>query len=262
VGGAMVTGYRRALELGVEIVVKLDGDGQMDPKLISLLVNPIRNRFADYTKGNRFYSLESLRCMPVVRRFGNAMLSFITKASSGYWNLFDPTNGFTAIHTSALRRLSLDKISKRYFFESDMLFQLNIIRTVIMDIPMEAVYADESSNLLVGRQIIPFAAGNLRNAAKRFFYNYLLRDFNIASIFTLLGLPLVFFGTVFGFIKWTASIITGTPATAGTIMVAALPIIVGLEMLLSALNYDFSNIPHLPLCRLDELTADQETQPK
>lgn len=122
VGGAMITGYRRALADGAEVVVKLDGDGQMDPDLIPTFVSPIERGVADYTKGNRFYAIENLEGMPFVRIFGNTSLSFVNKLSSGYWNVMDPTNGYTAIHASALSALPLSKIEKRYFFESDMLF--------------------------------------------------------------------------------------------------------------------------------------------
>src|SRR5690606_32001950 len=136
VGGAVITGYQAAIADGMDILVKLDGDGQMDASLIPDFIEPIINGEADYTKGNRFFDLEELRSMPRIRLIGNAVLSFMTKFSSGYWNLFDPTNGFTALHADVARYLPLSKISKRYFFESDMLFRLNTLRAVVHDIPM------------------------------------------------------------------------------------------------------------------------------
>jgi dolichol-phosphate mannosyltransferase len=249
VGGAMITGYRAALRTGAAIVVKMDGDGQMDPATIPVLIKPLLDESADYTKGNRFYSLANIRRMPFVRRMGNAALSLITKASTGYWQVFDPTNGFTAIHAVALGRLSLDNLNKRFFFESDILFQLNIIRAVVVDAPMDPMYGDEVSNLRVSRVILPFLYGNARNLAKRFVYNYVLRDFNLATLLTLGGVLLVGIGALFGVYHWILSISSSMPATAGTVMVAALPIIVGLQMLLSALSYDFSNTPIRPLCK-------------
>jgi len=131
VGGAVMTGYRAALKDGADIIVKIDGDGQMDASLISNFIEPILAGEADYTKGNRFFNLEEIRSMPGLRLFGNAVLSFMTKLSSGYWDLFDPTNGYTAIHVDVARHLPFNKISSRYFFETDMLFRLNTLRSVV-----------------------------------------------------------------------------------------------------------------------------------
>src|SRR6185369_13889923 len=132
---------RQALRDGATVLVKLDGDGQMDPRLIPYFVAPILSRQADYTKGNRFYDLAGIGQMPGVRIAGNAMLSLFAKLSTGYWQLFDVTNGYTAIHARVLKRLPLDKISQRYFFETDMLFRLNTVRAVVVDVPMDARYA-------------------------------------------------------------------------------------------------------------------------
>ncbi|GHU35112.1 hypothetical protein AGMMS50256_29780 [Betaproteobacteria bacterium] len=151
VGGAVMTGYKAALEDGMDIFVKIDGDGQMDPSLIPSFVAPIAAGEADYTKGNRFFDLEEIQAMPKVRLFGNAALSFMTKLSSGYWDLFDPTNGYTAIHRDVASHLPFDKISRRYFFESDILFRLNILRAVVADTPMSAKYGDEVSGLKISK---------------------------------------------------------------------------------------------------------------
>ncbi|PPK59398.1 glycosyl transferase family 2 [Malaciobacter marinus] len=126
VGGAVVTGYKKALELDIDIVIKIDGDGQMDVNYMQQLIQPLLDGRADYTKGNRFTDFKALRKMPKIRLFGNSGLSFLVKAASGYWNLMDPTNGYTAINKHALEELDLDNIAKRYFFESDMLINLNI----------------------------------------------------------------------------------------------------------------------------------------
>ncbi len=249
VGGAVIHGYRRAVEENYAIVVKVDGDGQMDGTLIPAFVAPIASGEADYTKGNRFYHPESLHSMPTTRLLANALLSFVTKLSSGYWNIFDPTNGFTAISTTVLRRLPLDKISQRYFFESDIMFRLNIIRAVLVDIPMDAIYANEHSNLKLANNIVPFIKGHCCNMVKRIFYNYYLRNFSLASLQLAIGLPLLIFGTLYGAYHWNISAETHMPATAGTVMVAALPIIVGLQLLLSFLNYDINSVPRQPISR-------------
>jgi dolichol-phosphate mannosyltransferase len=247
VGGAMLAGYAEAARDGAAVLVKIDGDGQMDPQLLEKFVDPIRRGASDYTKGNRFFRLEGLQDMPLSRLLGNALLTFMSKLSSGYWNIFDPTNGYTAIHAAVLRQLPLDKISHRYFFESDMLFRLSTVRAVVTDIPMAAVYGNQASGLVIHRVMLPFLGGHTRNFFKRIFYNYFLRDFQIASIEWVLGPFLALGGFVFGLDNWIASGASDTPATAGTVMIAALPIIVGIQMLLGALNYDIQNTPQRPL---------------
>lgn len=247
VGGAMISGYKAAIKDGANIVVKLDGDGQMDPTLIERFIEPIENGECDYTKGNRFFYINDVKKMPRLRLFGNAILSFMTKLSSGYWNLFDPTNGYTAVHTSLLKNIDLDKIDNRYFFESDMLFRLNLAKANVQDIPMKAIYDDEESNLKISKIILPFLYKHTRNTIKRIGYNYFLRDFSVASIEIMIALPLILFGIIFGFSKWIESTYTGEVASAGTVMLSALPILIGLQFLLSFLNYDIHQTPKNPI---------------
>jgi len=247
VGGAVMTGYRAAIADGAAVIVKIDGDGQMDASLIPMFVAPILAGEADYTKGNRFFNLERLGAMPPVRLFGNAMLSFMTKLSSGYWQLFDPTNGYTAIHADAARYLPFDKISKRYFFESDMLFRLNTLGAVAVDVPMDAVYGDEVSNLKVSNVITEFAAKNVRNFFKRLFYNYYLRNLSLASLELPIGVFLTLFGLVYGVINWIASAESDVSTPAGTVMLSALPVIMGVQLILAFLNYDIASVPSRPL---------------
>ena len=249
VGGATLTGYRRALETGSDIVVKLDGDGQMDPALIPALIEPIAEGEADYAKGNRFHQLDHITQMPALRIAGNLVLSFACKLSSGYWNIFDPTNGYTAIHAKVAERLPFGKISKGYFFESDMLFRLNLLRAVVADVPMHARYGDERSGLRISRALFEFTAKHWINTAKRILYSYFLRDFNAASVELVLGMVLFGFGVVFGALKWYESSTSGVVTTAGTVFIAALPIILGSQMLIAFLDFDTRNIPAAPIHR-------------
>ncbi len=247
VGGAVKTGYKKALVDGIEVIVKLDGDGQMDPKLIPALIKKIEQGRADYVKGNRFYNIDTLMAMPKLRLFGNSMLSFINKFVNGYWNIMDPTNGFTAIHISAIKQLPLDKIENRYFFESDMLFRLGVARAVVADMPMDAKYADEVSNLSIRKVLFEFPPKYFVRFFKRIFYSYFLRDFNAASVELVLGFVFFIFGLSIGSYYWTQSIKTGISATSGTVMLAALPVILGMQLLLSALSFDIKNLPKEPL---------------
>lgn len=259
VGGAVATAYRAALADGMDIVVKVDGDGQMDPALIPHFTRPIERGRADYTKGNRFYRPESLKGMPPIRLFGNAALSFINKLSTGYWSIMDPTNGYTAIHTAVLRELPLHKLEQRYFFETDMLYHLNTIRAVVHDVPMDAVYADEESSLKVSKVLPEFIVKHVNRFFKRYVYLYLLRDFNIGSLYSLLGVVLCGLGVVFGGWAWLRSLTTGQPATSGTVMLAALPLIIGIQFLIAFLHHDVERVPSQPLS--EDLTDDPEETP-
>ena len=264
VGAAVMAGYRAALAAGAGIMVKIDGDGQMPPARIPQFVTPIQQGLADYTKGNRFFDPESLAEMPGIRLFGNLVLSFLTKLSSGYWHVVDPTNGYTAIDARLVGRLRMDKIATRYFFESDLLFRLGTLRAVVLDVPMKAEYPHSESSLSVKRVIGPFIAGHIRNSIKRIVYMYYLRDFSIASLLLPLGLAFTTFGVIFGSMKWAHLWSLGSMASAGTVMIAALPLILGFQMLLTFIQSDMQNVPRIPigplLAAIDDVEWRTQTQ--
>jgi glycosyltransferase involved in cell wall biosynthesis len=261
VGGAVMIGYKTAIADGASIIVKVDGDGQMDPALIPLFIEPILAGEADYTKGNRFFDLEEVQSMPKIRLFGNAVLSLMAKLSTGYWNLFDPTNGYTAIHRDVAKLLPFDKVSERYFFETDILFRLNTIRAVVVDVPMEAKYGDEVSNLKISKIVGEFLFKHARNLGKRIFYNYYLRDMSLASIELPIGLLLFLFGAVFGTYHWLDSAHSGIATPAGTVMLSALPMLFGLQLIMAFLGYDIASIPNRPRhARRRRLKAVEERQ--
>jgi glycosyltransferase involved in cell wall biosynthesis len=247
VGGAVMTGYVAALYDGCEVIVKIDSDGQMDPELVPLFIEPILNGSADYVKGNRFYDLTHIKKMPGVRILGNAVLSFMSKFSTGYWDIFDPTNGYTAIHARVVANLPLDKISQRYFFESDMLFRLNTMRCVVVDVPMDAHYADETSSLKIKQIVFEFLSKHVRNFGKRIFYNYFLRDLSAASFQLVFGLVLFLFGGVFGVVQWWQASSLHVNSSAGTVMLAAMPLLVGVQLLLAFLSFDVQSVPRMPV---------------
>jgi len=251
VGGAMITGYRAALETDAQIVVKLDGDGQMDPALIKDLIAPIVTGRADYTKGDRFDSLTGLSQMPGIRLFGNAGLTLLTKISTGYWNITDPTNGYTAIHRDALKALPLGMLSKRFFFESDMLFRLSIYRAVVWDVPMQARYGNEKSNLSIAKTLWEFPWKHFKNFHKRLFLNYYLRDVSAASIELPLGFVLWWFGVIAGFDALISSLSNGVAASTGTVMISVVPLILGFQLLLAFVSHDVSSVPTRPKHRQD-----------
>lgn len=247
VGGAVMHGYQAAIADKMDILVKVDGDGQMDPALIPILVKPIAEGRADYTKGNRFFSPEALDGMPLLRLFGNAALSFLTKASSGYWDVLDPTNGFTALHAGVAAALPMNKLAKRYFFESDLLFRLNTIRAVVADIPMLSHYGDEKSNMSVGKMIWPFFSKNAANFVKRVVYSYFLRGFSFASVCFVVGWLLFIGGLVFGLSNWLMHMASNEQTPTGTIMIAVVSITFGFQLLLTFAAADIASVPTQPL---------------
>ena len=243
VGGAMVTGFSKAMELGAEIVIKLDGDGQMDPAHIPALITPLIEGDADYVKGNRFRDFQSLKKMPLIRRIGNLGLSFLTKAATGYWNIFDPTNGYFAIRTDVLKQLPLGKIDKTYFFETSMLSHLYLLDAYVMDVTIPARYSGETSSLSIRRVLFEFPFKLTRTLVKRIILKYFIFDFSMMSIYLLTGIPLLLFGLIFGITKWIQYAQLGIPAPTGTVILPTLSVILAIQILLSAIEIDLNAAP-------------------
>ncbi len=262
VGGAVLSGYDAALALGADIIVKIDSDDQMDPSYLMPLIAPLLTGDADYAKGNRFLHLRQLESMPLLRRIGNMGLSFLTKLASGYWNIFDPTNGYTAIHASTVTQLNRTAIDKRFFFEISLLLELGLLQAVVRDIYIPARYADEFSSLSEGKALIEFPPRLLRGFLVRLLVQYFLRDFSPVSLFLLTGSLFTLFGGIFGSYHWYLSAATGIETSAGTVMLAVLPIILGLQFLLQAINIDIQNVPTHPLQRSIRATRGSYKQPR
>lgn len=241
VGGAMITGFRHALKTDTDVIVKMDGDGQMNPTFLPNLLLPLCNKQAEYAKGNRFNDFEALKRMPTSRRFGNLGLSFLIKAASGYWEVFDPSNGFFAISKDTFRRLDLDKLAPRYFFESSLLIELYYTGARIQDVPMPAIYGEEVSNLSVTKTLFGFPPKLLKALFRRVLLSYFIYDFSITSIYILAGMPLFLYGLIYGIVKWVHFASMDVAAPTGTVMLAVLPFILGFQMLLSAVQHDIDS---------------------
>jgi glycosyltransferase involved in cell wall biosynthesis len=238
VGGAVLTGYHEACRLGAEIIVKMDSDEQMDPRYLPALIDPIVRGQADYTKGNRFVHARQLRSMPLLRRVGNLGLSFLTKLASGYWNLFDPTNGYTAIHAAVVPMLNEETIGRRYFFESSMLLELSLLRAVARDVFIPARYGTETSHLSVIETLRQFPAALLRGFLRRLWIQYFVRDFSITSLYLVAGSGLSLAGTLFGAVHWYLSARHEVATPTGTVMLAVLPVVLGVQFLIQAMSLD------------------------
>lgn len=238
VGGAMKTAFRKAIELKVDVVMKLDGDGQMDASYIAPLVKALTD--AEFAKGNRLFDRRMLRRMPTIRRVGNMGVGFMVKAASGYWNVSDPVNGFFAIRTETLQQMDLERLADRYFFESSMLIEMHYTGARIREVTMPAIYADEHSNLSVGKTLFSFPPRLIAAWIRRLHLSYFVYDFNICSLYILVGLPSFLFGLIFGLCEWIHYASISSPSPTGTIMVAVLTFILGFQMLLAAAQYDIT----------------------
>lgn len=243
VGGSMVLGYKKALDLGTDIIVKMDGDGQMRPEYLEKLLDPLIEEGYAYSKGNRFLVPEFLPQMPMPRLLGNVALTFMTKLASGYWQIFDPQNGYTAIRADMLKLLNLSAIHKRFFFENDMLFQLNLQNARVKDVPIPAKYGDEDSSLNILRIAFSFPQLLLRRFLSRISFKYVVRDFSPIALFLLMGTLLFMWGFGFGAFLWIHSILTEEFTSTGTVMLCVLPLILGFQLILQAIVLDIGETP-------------------
>jgi hypothetical protein len=183
--------------------------------------------------------------MPGHRVFGNIVLSFMTKMASGYWNLFDPQNGYTAIRTEVLRRVPLDRLAKRYSFENDLLIQLNILQVPAVDVPIPALYGDERTSIRLSRVVPELLGRFIVGFPTRIWYRYVLWSFSPIALLGFLGLILFLFGM--GVSIWMVfQIAASVVATAATVMLAALPLMIGTQLLISALQLDIQATPSTP----------------
>lgn len=242
VGGSILTGHRMAIQEGCDISVVMAGDDQMDPSYLPALLDTLIDEHADYAKGNRFFSRRSVHGMPAYRVVGNMILTFLTKAASGYWHIVDPQNGYTAITTTALRELPLDRISPRYEFENDMLIWLNINEARVIDVPIPARYGTETSTVRLGS----FVARTLRLLSmgfwRRMWYRYMLWNFSPVAVFLLSGLTLLALAIPMGI--WTiAQAAAGHTPTAGTTMLSVVPFLMAFVLLVNAVVLDIQNTP-------------------
>ncbi|MET1111775.1 MAG: glycosyltransferase family 2 protein [Allosphingosinicella sp.] len=256
VGGAMKRGYARALADGAEIVVKLDADGQMDPRHIPRLIAPILEGSADYAKGNRFAperlmpsgsAPRALKAMPPVRRAGNMAFSVLHRAATGYWRIGDPANGYTAVHARALERIGLDALADCFFFETDMLFRLNLVDAVVADVPLPACYPGSGSSLSLRRVAPRFALMTASRLVRRLRAKYFAGRWNIGSV--KLAAAMTMIAAAAGLAGWRWLDPLGGRSPLGTAAAATACLLLGLGLLAAAGRYDARSAAREPLSR-------------
>lgn len=242
VGGASLIGFKKAKEQGAEIIIKIDGDDQMDINMLDKFIDPIISGDADFCKGNRFTQLKDYFNMPKLRKIGNISLSFFNRLSSGYWNLFDTTNGYLCFNSKLLDLLPIEKISKDYFFESDLLNWLYILRAKVVDIPISSIYNNEISNINIFSIIIKFPILYFRNFFRRFFYVYCLRNPDMRFISFIFGLSSFLYGVYFSLDNWRMETVD-EPSASGTVGIALVTILAGLNFISFFFMSDLDNYP-------------------
>jgi glycosyltransferase involved in cell wall biosynthesis len=241
-GASLIDAHKRALELGGDIMVVMAGDGQMDPKHLPDLLEPILCEGFDFTKGNRFFTSDSFQGMPLVRTIGNVVLTFLTKLATGYWDLFDPQNGYTAMTRKVSERIDWDSIARDYSFENDVLAALGLLRARVKDVDIPALYGDEVSDIKL-HKTVPHLLRTLRRAFwRRFWLQYVVRSFAPVALFSLFGVLMLLWALGFGIWVVVQRIGGVTPSTA-TVMIDVLPLQFGFMLVLAAFVLDIMNTP-------------------
>ncbi|MFH2112161.1 MAG: glycosyltransferase family 2 protein [Candidatus Bathyarchaeota archaeon] len=240
VGAAIITGYRKALEDGVDVAVVMAGDNQMDPGHIPDLLDPIVEGRAVYSKGNRLMSEEYRRGMSRWRTLGNMMLTFLTKLASGYWQIMDPQNGFTAISRRALEALDLDRVYAYYGYCNDLLVKLNVYGFKVLDVQIPARYGNERSKIRYASYIVRVSWMLLRNFFWRLKMKYVILSFNPVVFFYLAGLMITPVSIVFGVYSLHYYFVQGGPLFIRAAL-SLLLFIVGMQFLFFAMLFDMQN---------------------
>ncbi len=238
VGAAVTAGYRCSIDLGIDVIALMAGDGQTDPNDLALIIGPVVSGKADYSKGNRLFTGEAWRKTPHVRYLGNAFLSMLTKIASGYWHVADSQSGFTAISRPALMALDLDRLYHSYGYPNDLLIQLNVRNLRVADVPTHPRYGvGERSSMNVFKVMPTVSFLLLRGFLNRLFTKYVIKDFHPLVFFYFFGIGFLVVGTLLGLLQVALKIITGGVATT-TIVLIAMLIIAGLQFLLFAMWFD------------------------
>lgn len=238
VGGAIVTGYKKARDEEIDVAVVMAGDAQMDPADLDRIVAPVIEGETDYVKGNRLFRGESWDMIPHYRYLGNSTLSLLTKIASGYWHIADSQTGYTAISLTALRTLNLDAIYERYGMPNDILIKLNICNFAVRDVSIRPVYnIGEKSGIRLLSVIPKISWLLLKGFLRRMVEKYIIRDFHPLIFFYLLGIFLTPSGTLLG-LYLVMLRLGGSAVTATSALFSAFLIISGLQSLFFAMWFD------------------------
>jgi glycosyltransferase involved in cell wall biosynthesis len=241
VGAAIITGYQRALEEGIDVTCVMAADNQMDPADLEAIAGPVARGEVDYAKANRLFTGRAWELIPRTRYLGNAVLSLLTKIASGYWHVADSQSGYTAVGRDTLELLDLDRVYRRYGFPNDMLVHLNVINARVRDIPSRPVYGVGETSGIRLRRVVPSISWLL---TKAFFWRmrekYVIRDFHPLVFFYVFGILFSLLGIALG-ATVTILRILGNELTVATVVLVALLLIAGLLFTLFAMLFDMES---------------------
>lgn len=237
VGAAIIAGYKKTLQDKRDIAVVMAGDNQMDPEQLPNLLEPIVKGEADYTKGNRLLSQEYRRGMNKWRSLGNSLLTFLTKIASGYWQLMDPQNGYTAISEAVLERITLDSVYPRYGYCNDLLVKLNVFGARVMDIAMPARYGKEKSRIKYSKYIPKVSYLLLKNFFWRLKMKHTILSFHPLVLFYIFGIILTPIGFFCGLCSLYYKFVLGEPLFVRGVL-SLLLFILGIQFLFFAMLFD------------------------
>jgi glycosyltransferase involved in cell wall biosynthesis len=241
VGAATVTGYRRALDDGFDVIAVMNGDNQMDPEDLPELLRPVARGEVDYTKANRLFTGQAWELIPRTRYLGNAALSMLTKIASGYWHVADSQSGYTAISREMLGQLELDRVYTKYGFPNDMLVHLNVWNAHVRDIPSRPVYGVGERSDMRYRHVVPKISWLLlKGFFRRLWEKYVIRDFHPLVFFYLFGMLATAVGVILGLVV-VGFRLAGDQFTVGTVVLIALLVLSGSQFTLFAMWFDMES---------------------
>lgn len=239
--GAKYT-YQELIKRGMDIIVPIGGDGQTEPQYLPKLLDPVIDDECDFAKGNRFLEPAVYNKMPAYRYWGNIIVTMINKFSTGYYSMYDSLNGYYAIKAETLKKLNFQKLGDRYEFENSFWIQLNITNARGKDVSIPPVYKDEKSSIKLGRTAVRTLWVLVKGFYERILHKYILFNLTPVGLFYIVGTLLTWFGVIWGAIVAITSIGEATASTA-TVMIAIVPLILGIQFLLQAVVLDIQNEP-------------------
>lgn len=241
IGGAYIKGFEYALESGADLIFTMAGDAQCNQDYMKMMADTLLNENLDYVKANRFVHLDELKQMPKFRRVGNTVITILTKFSSGYYSIFDSQNGYGVFKRKTLETLPFEHIGRRYDYENTLLIALSIMNARVKDEPVPAIYGDEVSTIPVFKTTMRALKVVWQGFWKRIYYKYVVVNFHPIALFIFSGLIFNIIGLLFGALILFDKLLYDQSPSTGTVMLCVLPIILGVQLLLSAITMDMNN---------------------
>ncbi len=244
-GSTIKSGFKKALDLDIDITAVMNGDAQMHPDDLMNVCMPVVEGLSDFCKGNRLLHSETIGDMPKYRLFGNSILTFLSKMASGYWHVIDSQCGYSAISKNALKKIPYHEITPRYGYNADLLNLLNIAGCTVVDVSVKAVYGEEQSKIKLGRYIIKTSALLTRLFCRRMWRKYFVQDFNPLVFFYIMAVLCLVFVSFPMLIRFLVRLIWYNDIAKTTALVCSLSFFMGCQFLFFGMWMDMEDNKHL-----------------